>query len=101
MDKEKNILLAKKYMIESIYRSANIEGIGMTFPEIQTICDGMSISGHTVDEINAVNDLKNAWRWIFTNINNKINVETLNSRGQRLKHCPFSHFRYFLQQNPS
>lgn len=25
----------------------------------------------------------------------------LNSRGQRLKHCPFSHFRYFLQQNPS
>ena len=25
----------------------------------------------------------------------------LNSRGQRLKRCPFSHFRYFLQQNPS
>ena len=32
MDKQKNILLAKKYMVESIYRSANIEGIGMTFP---------------------------------------------------------------------
>ena len=70
-------MLAKRYMVESIYRSANIEGIGMTFPETQTICDGMSISGYTVDEINAVNDLKNAWRWIFQNIDSEINVNTL------------------------
>ncbi|MBR1816863.1 MAG: cell filamentation protein Fic [Lachnospiraceae bacterium] len=68
MTTERNILLAKKYMVESIYRSANIEGIGVTFPETQAICDGMSISGHTIDEINAVNDLKNAWRYIFDNI---------------------------------
>lgn len=77
MDREHNILLAKKYMVESIYRSANIEGVGMTFPETQTICDGMSVSGHTIDEINTVNDLKNAWRWIFQNIDNDINVNTL------------------------
>ncbi|MGN0327583.1 MAG: Fic family protein [Lachnospira sp.] len=77
MDREKNILLAKKYMVESIYRSANIEGIGMTFPETQTICDGMSISGHSIDEINAVNDLKNAWKWIFTNIDKEIDTNFL------------------------
>lgn len=77
MDKNKNILLAKKYMVESIYRSANIEGIGMTFPETQTICDGMSVSGHSVDDINAVNDLKNAWRWIFDNIDESVDVNSL------------------------
>lgn len=77
LSKEKNILLAKKYMVESIYRSANIEGIGMTFPETQTICDGMSINGHTVDEINAVSDLKRAWQWLFENIDNDIDAETL------------------------
>ena len=77
MDKENNLLLAKKYMVESIYRSANIEGIGMTFPETQTICDGMSVSGHSVDDINAVNDLKNAWRWIFNNPDSEIGVDTL------------------------
>ena len=77
MDKQKNILLAKKYMVESIYRSANIEGIGMTFPETQVICDGMSVSGHTVDEINAVNDLKKAWQWIFENIDSEIGIDTL------------------------
>ncbi|MCR5328840.1 MAG: Fic family protein [Saccharofermentans sp.] len=77
MDKNKNILLAKKYMVESIYRSANIEGIGMTFPETQTICDGMSVSGHSIDDINAVNELKNAWRWIFDNIDNDVDVNAL------------------------
>lgn len=77
MDKNKNILLAKKYMVESIYRSANIEGIDMTFPETQTICDGMSVSGHSVDDINAVNDLKYAWRWIFDNIDTDIDIESL------------------------
>ena len=78
LDKKKNILLAKKYMVESIYRSANIEGIGVTFPETQTICDGMSVSGHSIDEINAVNDLKNAWRYIFNNIEQQyISIELI------------------------
>lgn len=77
MEKEKNLLLAKKYMVESIYRSANIEGIGVTFPETQTICDGMSVAGHSVDDINAVNDLKNAWKWVFNNIDNEVDIDSL------------------------
>lgn len=77
MDKSRNVLLAKKYMVESIYRSANIEGIGVTFPETQTICDGMSIAGHSVDDINAVTDLKNAWKWLFNHIDDEINLESL------------------------
>lgn len=39
----------------------------MTFTETQTLCDGVSISGHSIDEINAVVDLKHAWEWIFDN----------------------------------
>lgn len=77
MEKSKNLLLAKKYMVESIYRSANIEGIGITFPETQVICDGMSVSGYSIDEINAVNDLKKAWQWVFEHIDNAIDIDTL------------------------
>jgi len=77
MDKKTNIMLAKQYMVESIYRSANIEGIGVTFPETQTICDGMSIAGHTIDDIDAVRDMKNAWKWVFENIDAQINTDTL------------------------
>lgn len=50
-------------MVESIYRSANIEGIAMTFPETQAICDGMSVAGHSVDDVDAVSDLNRAWKW--------------------------------------
>ncbi len=74
---DRNIKLAKKYMVESIYRSANIEGIGMTFPETQVICDGMGVSGHSVEDIEAVTGLKKAWQWFFANTNAAIDVDTL------------------------
>lgn len=74
---DNNLRLAKKYMVESIYRSANIEGIAMTFPETQTICDGMSVANHSTDDIEAIIDLKNAWRWYFNNPSISINSKTL------------------------
>lgn len=77
MDKKRNILLAKKYMVDSIYRSANIEGIAMTFPETQTICDGMSVANHSIDEVNAICDLKRAWEWIFDNLDKEIDLDTV------------------------
>lgn len=77
LDLQNNLLLAKKYMVESIYRSANIEGIAVTFPETQTICDGMSVAGHSVDDINAVTDLKHAWEWIFNNIGQDVDIDAL------------------------
>ncbi len=74
---KKNILLAKKYMVESIYRSANVEGLGFTFPETQSICDGMSIAGHPIENIEAVVDLKRAWQWVFENYQNLPDLEML------------------------
>ena len=38
---------------------------------------GFGLSGHTVDEINAVNDLKKAWQWIFANVDINICLDTL------------------------
>lgn len=68
MDAQRNLMLAKKYMVESVFRAANVEGIGVTFPETQAICDGMSVGGHKIEEIEAVVDLKHAWRALYTSI---------------------------------
>lgn len=73
----RNLLLAKKYMVESIYRSANVEGLGFTFPETQSICDGMSVEGHNIESIEAVVDLKRAWQWVFNNYDSKVDVSML------------------------
>lgn len=65
MTVDENVRLAKKLLAENIYQSICIEGIAMTFPETQTILSGMSVAGHSIDDINAVNDLKNAWYFIL------------------------------------
>ena len=63
-----NILWAKRNIIDSIWKSANLEGIAVTYPDTQVICEGMSVAGYTIDEINAVNDLKHAWQFLLDNI---------------------------------
>ena len=77
MELNENILLAKKYLVDSIYRSVNIEGIAMTYPDTQTVVEGMSVAGYKVSEIDAVNDLKHGWEWLLSHIDNNINIETL------------------------
>ena len=77
MDVQQNLILAKKYMVESVFRAANVEGIGVTFPETQAICDGMSIGGHKIEEVEAVVDLKHAWQWCFANLQEQISPDTL------------------------
>ena len=77
MDKNKNILLARRFMTESVYRSAVLEGINVSYPEVQTICDGYGISGITIDELNTIYNLKSAWEWILKNVNEDIGVKSL------------------------
>lgn len=75
MTKEDNIFLAKRNLVDSIWKSANLEGIGMTYPQTQTVIDGMSVAGFSIDEINCVNDLKHGWQMILENIDKPIDIE--------------------------
>lgn len=74
MTQKENIFLAKRNIVDYIWKSANLEGIGVTYPDTQAIYNGMSVSGYTIEEINAVNDLKYAWHFLLENINEEINV---------------------------
>lgn len=75
MTQEENIFLAKRNIVDYIWKSANLEGIGVTYPDTQAIYNGMSVSGYTIEDINAVNDLKHAWQFLLENINEEINLE--------------------------
>lgn len=77
MTMEENIFLAKRNLVDSIWKSANLEGIGMTFPDTYTVCNGMSVNGYTIDEINAVNDLKKGWEYLLETIEDNINLTYL------------------------
>ena len=62
------IELAKRNIVDCIYSSARIEGIGITFPDTQQIYDGHGVANLSIDDIIKVNNLKRAWQFIFESI---------------------------------
>lgn len=75
MTQKENIFLAKRNIVDYIWKSANLEGIGVTYPDTQAICNGMAVSGYTIDDINAINDLKHAWFFLLEHINDELNLD--------------------------
>ncbi|MBQ8472815.1 MAG: Fic family protein [Bacilli bacterium] len=67
LTREENVFIAKRNIVDYIWKSANLEGIGVTYPETQAIYDGGIVNGLTVDKIIAINNLKYAWQFILEN----------------------------------
>ena len=75
MTQEENIFLAKRNIVDYIWKSANLEGIGVTYPDTQAIYNGMSVEGYSIEDINAINDLKYAWQFLLEHINDELNLD--------------------------
>ena len=68
MTVEQNIFVAKRNIVDYIWKSANLEGISVTFPETDAIYNGISVPHMKIDDMVAINNLKHAWRFILNNI---------------------------------
>ncbi len=75
LTREQNIFLAKKSFVELVYNTAYIEGCNITFPQTQTIIDGAVVNGVTVDDIQTVLNLRDAWRYCIRTIDNPFDLE--------------------------
>ena len=49
LTREQNVFVAKRNIVDYIWKSANLEGIGVTYPETQAIYDGGIVNGLTVN----------------------------------------------------
>ncbi len=65
MSKEENIFLAKRNLIDNIYKSARLEGIAVTFPQTEAVFNGLNVSSLSVGDVVAINNLKHAWQFVF------------------------------------
>ena len=74
MSIEDNIFLAKRDMVDSIWKAANLEGYAVTFPETATVVEGFSAGSMEVDSIIAINNLKRAWYFIIDNIKYEVDI---------------------------
>lgn len=75
LTREQNIFLAKKAFVELVYNAAYIEGCNVTFPQTQTIIDGAVVNGVTVNDIQTVLNLRDAWKYCIENIDFPLNLD--------------------------
>lgn len=61
-----NIDLARKYLVDSIFKQAILEGVATTYSDTETIINGGKVKDMTVSDINKVINLKRAWEFIMS-----------------------------------
>ena len=70
---EENVFVAKRNLVDTIYKSAKLEGLSVTYPDTYTIINGGKVQGLTTDEVVTINNLKYAWQFILDNISEPTN----------------------------
>lgn len=75
LTKKENVFLAKKVLVSSIYNSAKLEGINTTYPDTKTILDGANVPSLRLDEINCILNLRDAWNFVLSNIDESITLD--------------------------
>ena len=74
MSKEDNIFNAKRIMVDSIYKQANLEGIAVTFADTQSILNNVNIENITPTEISKVCCLRDGWNYLFDHIDDPVDL---------------------------
>lgn len=64
------IEMAKRLLVDSIWKSANLEGLGTTFPKTEAILANAPTTTRTEEVLFIVN-MKRAWQFLLDNINYK------------------------------
>jgi fic family toxin-antitoxin system, toxin component len=62
-----SISLGKRQLVDSIWKSAGIEGVGTTFPNTEKILENLPVETKR-DEVLFIINMKNAWYFLFENI---------------------------------
>lgn len=72
---EENVFLAKRVIVDNIYSNARIEGCNVTFPQTQTILQGVNVPSVSLDDINCILNLRDAWKFMIDHVTDEFNLE--------------------------
>lgn len=75
LTKEKNISLVEYMLVFIIYNSAKLEGININYQDTKTILDGANVPSLRLDEINCILNLRDAWNFVLSNIDEAITID--------------------------
>lgn len=69
MTPEQNLFLAKKRWDENVYCGMKMENRAVTFPQTRTILDGINVPGVQLDDIQAILNMRDAWKYLLSTVN--------------------------------
>ena len=72
---EQSLFLAKKKWDENIYCGMKMEDRAVTFPQTQTILNGVNVPDIQLDDIQAILNMRDAWKYLLSTINEPITIE--------------------------
>ena len=75
MTKEDNIFFAKRKIIDNIYKSANLEGIAVTFADTVDFYNNVNNGKISVDNMFKLKGLKDAWEYILNSIDDDLTID--------------------------
>ena len=75
LTKEQNIFLAKKKWDENIYCGMAMEHRAVTFPQTQTILAGVNVPDVQLDDIQAILNMRDAWRYLLQTVDQPITLD--------------------------
>ena len=75
MTKEDNIFFAKRKLIDNIYKSANLEGIAVTFADTVDFINNVNTEKISVDDMLKLKGLKDAWEFVLETIDDELTTD--------------------------
>lgn len=75
MTKEDNIFFAKRKLVDNIYKSANLEGIAVTFADTLTFVNNVNTGKISIDDMLKLRGLKDAWEFVLQTIDDELTTD--------------------------
>lgn len=72
---QQSAFLAKKKWDENVYCGMKMENRAVTFPQTRTILNGVNVPGVQLEDIQAILNMRDAWRYLMGSISAPLTVE--------------------------
>ena len=69
---EQSLFLAKKKWDENVYCGMKMENRAVTFPQTQTILNGVNVPNVQLDDIQAILNMRDAWKFLLSTVDDEV-----------------------------
>jgi Fic family protein len=77
LTREQSVFLAKKKWDENVYCGMKMENRAVTFSQTKTILNGVNVPNVQLDDIQAILNMRDAWKYLLSSVDEEINIEYL------------------------